>query len=41
LNAQMRNADFTGSTMMSGVSSSADERRSIRSVESRFSHTDR
>ena len=40
LTAESRNAPFTGETTIS-ASSGADERRAIRSVASRFSHTAR
>ena len=39
--AVMRSADLIGATTTHGPSAGADERRSIRSVESRRSHTDR
>jgi hypothetical protein len=39
--AVIRSADFTEATTTSGASSGANQRRAIRSVESRFSHSDR
>src|SRR3974377_121594 len=41
LNAHMRKAAFTRLRINGGVSSDAGKRRSIRSVESRLSHTER